>query len=45
VCWSVVRGKCGKYGDRTIQLCVGVWFRESVVNMGIALYSCVMECC
>jgi hypothetical protein len=41
--WSVDRGKSGKYGDRTVQLCNGVWLGESVVNMGIGMYSCVME--
>jgi hypothetical protein len=32
--WSVVAGKCGKYGDRTVQLCNGVWLRESCGKYG-----------
>jgi hypothetical protein len=40
----VVRGKCGKYVDRTVELCNGVWLGESVVNMGIGMNICVIEC-
>jgi hypothetical protein len=35
---------CVKYGDRTVQLCNGVWLGESVVNMWIGLYISVLEC-
>jgi hypothetical protein len=35
VFWSVVKGKCVKYGNRTEKLCDGVWLGECVLNMGI----------
>jgi hypothetical protein len=42
--YSVDREKCVKYGDRTVKLCNTVWIEKSVLNKGICLYSCAVEC-
>jgi hypothetical protein len=40
----VLREKCGKYGDRTVDICNRLCLENSLVNMGIGLYSCAIEC-
>jgi hypothetical protein len=42
--YSVLREERVIYGDRSVQLCNVVCLGNSVLYMGIGLYSCVMEC-
>jgi hypothetical protein len=41
--YSLLREKCGKNGDQTVQLCNRVCLGNIVINMGIGLYSCAIQ--
>jgi hypothetical protein len=42
--YSLLSEKCGKYGDRTVQLCNRVCLGKIVENTGFGRYNCAIVC-